>query len=83
MLVSTPAPPAMRLRSADLPLIAASIDRPNRVSAKYSWGRNLSAIAASSGAAKMNTTRLNTPPITLATAAMPSARPASPRCAIG
>src|SRR3546814_1267798 len=44
VLTSTPNAPAIRFRKADLPLIDASIESPNRVSAKYSWGRKLNAI---------------------------------------
>src|SRR3546814_16810394 len=83
VLTSTPNAPAIRFRKADLPLIDASIESPNRVSAKYSWGRKLTAISANRGAARIKMTRLKRQPITLDTAAMPRARPASPRCAIG
>src|SRR3546814_19766631 len=83
VLTSTPNAPAIRFRKADLPLIDASIESPNRVSAKYSWGRKLNAISANRGAARIKMTRLKSPPITLDTAAMPRARPASPRCALG
>ncbi len=79
----TPKAPEIRLRSDDLPLIDASIESAKTASAKYSGGRNLSATAASAGAATMNTIRLRTPPVTLLNVAMPSARPASPRLAIG
>ena len=78
-----PIAPAMRLRVEDLPLIDASIESANRDRAKYSCGRNSSATAASNGVASRNTIRLNIPPMTLATVAIPSARPASPRFAMG
>jgi len=71
------------LRSEDLPLIDASMESAKIASAKYSGGRNWSATEARNGAAKMNTIRLNTPPKTLLKVAMPSARPASPRLAMG
>ncbi len=59
------------------------MERPNRVSAKYSGGWKLSATLASSGAAMMKISSENMPPDTELTAAMPSARPASPFCANG
>src|SRR3546814_16332368 len=62
VLTSTPNAPAIRFRKADLPLIDASIESPNRVSAKYSWGRKLNAISANRGAARIKMTRLKSPP---------------------
>ena len=83
VLMSTPTAPAMRLRSDDRPLIEASMLSAKTVSAKYSGGRNDTATLASSGVATMKTTSDRRPPVTLETAARPSARPASPRRAMG
>ena len=75
--------PPIRFLTADFPLIEASIDRPNTVSAKYSGGPKAYATFASRGAAKIRMISEKMPPITLDTAAMPRARPASPFCAMG
>ena len=81
--IKTPTKPDIRFLKDDFPLIDASIERANTASAKYSAGPNSKAKDANKGAANINTIKLKTPPITLETAAKPSALPGSPFLAIG
>ena len=63
--------------------IVANMERPKTVKAKYSGGAKLYAARASKGAAAIKQTTEMIPPIVEETAAIPNARPASPRCANG
>jgi len=83
VLKKTPMAPAIRLRTEDLPLTEASIESAKTASAKYSAEVNLMAKRASVGAAINRITSPIRPPTTLEKVAMPRARPASPRLAIG
>ena len=81
--IRRPRQPPIKFFIGASPLIDASIESANTPRAKYSGGPKLYAILARRGAAKSSTNKLNIPPLTEETAAIPRARPASPFNAMG
>jgi hypothetical protein len=93
MLKSAPSPTVARIRpriviinalaTCPVPAKAAMALRPTTISAKYSAEWNSSATVDSAGAKIIRRIAPIVPPAKLATAAMVSALPACPFCAIG
>ena len=67
----------------DLPEMLEMIVMPKTITAKYSAGPKDSATLASTGAQKLSTATLNSPPMNELITAMPRASTARPFCAIG
>ncbi len=81
--MASPMAPDSSPLTRDLAAKLQMMVRPKNTTANISSVRNSSATSASSGAIRNRKTKLTSPPTKLAVMAMPSARPASPRSAMG
>jgi hypothetical protein len=83
VITRSPSTPAISPRSSDFSASPQIVDSPNSTSAKISAGPKRMAMRATRSTETIITARLNSPPNTETTTAVPSASPALPARASG